>query len=213
MTCAKIWKVLISPKRISLFLSMLLKSLLWWWMPLKNYKSLAPTKNMCKSPIYYLLFNNFPIISKNTNKFHKSNNFTNTKTKWLNNCIFKSCRIMKHMKMELQFSINPIWQLLLGLYKSLETNILENSFKNLLNLSFSSIKNNMELLKMPYFKILKEGMDLSKEKWKISTENIKPSYQKNGVWTVSSFINSAPLQDCILLKPSKELTILWMLLF
>lgn len=163
---------------------------------------------MCKQPIYCLLFNNFPIISKNMNRFHKSNNFINTKIKWLNNCIFKSWRITKPMKMALQFSINPIWQLLLVLQKSLETNILENSFRNLLNLFLSNIKNNMEHLKMLFFKTLKEGMDLSKEKWKISTENIKPSYQKNGVWTVFSFMNSAPLQDCILLKPLKEHTIL-----
>lgn len=162
---------------------------------------------MCKQPIYCLLSNNFPIISKNTNRSRRSNNFINTKTKWLNNCIFKSWRIMKPMKMVLQFSINPIWQLLLVLQKFLETSILENSFRNLLNLFLSNIKNNMEHLKMPFFKILKEGMDLSKEKWKTSTENINLSYQKNGVWTVFCFMNSAPLQDCILLKPLKEHTI------
>jgi hypothetical protein len=38
----------------------------------------------------------------------------------------------------------------------------------------------MVLLKMLFFKILKEDMDLLKEKWKISIENIKISYLKIG---------------------------------
>lgn len=153
---------------------------------------LVQTGNMFKLPIYYLLFNNFRIISKNMNKFHKFNNFTNTKTKWLSNCIFKSCKITKPMKMGLQFSTNPIWQRLLVLLKFLETNTLGSLFRNLLSLSSNNIKSNMELLRMRYFKILKEDMDSLKEKWKISTESIKPSSLKNGVWIVFCSMNSAP---------------------
>lgn len=147
---------------------------------------------MFKLPIYYLLSNNFLIISKNMNKFHKFNNFTNTKTKWLSNCIFKSCKITKPMKMVLQLSINPIWQRLLVLLKFLEINTLGSLFRNLLNLSSNNIKSNMGLLRMRYFKILKEDMDSLKEKWKILTESIKPSSLKNGVWIVFCSMNSVP---------------------
>lgn len=71
----------------------------------------------------------------------------------------------------------------------------------------------MEHQKMPFYKTLKEDMASSKEKWKILIENINPSFQNNGEWTAFYFINSAPLQDFISHKLSKELMILLMLQF
>lgn len=77
------------------------------------------------------------------------------------------------MKMEPQYWMNQIWQPLQESYKFLVINITENLFKNLWKSFSSSMKSNMGLLKMQFFKILREGMDLLREKWKTSIESTK----------------------------------------
>ena len=77
------------------------------------------------------------------------------------------------MKMEPQYWMNQIWQSLQESYKFLVINITENLFKNLWKSFSSSMKSNMGLLKMQFFKILREGMDLLREKWKTSIESTK----------------------------------------
>jgi len=62
----------------------------------------------------------------------------------------------------------------------------------------------MVLLKMLFSKIPKEDMGLLREKWKISTKNIKTSYPKIGGLIVFCFMNSAQLQDFILHKHLEE---------
>ncbi len=47
-------------------------------------------------------------------------------------------------------------------------------------------------LKMLYFKTLKGGMGLSRERWKTSIGNMKISSEKIGALTVSFSMNSAP---------------------
>jgi len=77
------------------------------------------------------------------------------------------------MKMEPQYWMNQIWQPLQESYKFLVINITENLFKNLWKSFSSSMKSNMGLLKMQFFKILREDMDLLREKWKTSIESTK----------------------------------------
>lgn len=70
------------------------------------------------------------------------------------------------------------------------------SLEKLSMISFSNnIKNNMEILKMLYFKILKGGLGLSREKWKISTKNLEKYYPFNGEWIAFYSMSSVLSQE------------------
>lgn len=62
------------------------------------------------------------------------------------------------------------------------------------------INNSLETPKIVYWKILKEGMDLLRGKWRSLIGSIRILYPKIGVWIACYSISSVLSPDCILPK-------------